>query len=506
MLFAPTAPAKRAVAYAIPAILVLAVFIWLALLPGGIAFPLDDAYVTLHNATVVLSGVDRNFAGVPALVGATSPVHLALIAGLMLLIPAGSASQVVGCLAAMAYAAGLVRLALQHGASLTLALITAGIGLLAGYAPYHLSNGLETGMAMAAVTWSLVLAAHPGPSRWLALLCGVMPFIRPELGLLSLLLMARQWLLRWRQEGLDRPARKRAAAVASDCAIDLGLLVATAAPWLLWCWLDTGSVIASTASAKAAFFAEMDLSFGRKLALLAGGIAAAHLLPLWLWLLLLRRARLAAWLQIFTAAFFLSYFVAFPGGIWQNFFRYQLILLPIFCYAMLALLRQWRGSMLFRGLLAACVVYVAIGLPGRWADLEGGRQRTLDALVPVAAWMREHLPADARILIHDAGYVAFATPFSLVDAVGLKTRESIAEHRRWTLPSGGQDLGIALDHIVRRFDTGYAVLLDDGGFWSRMATALRRQGYALTVLRKPAGIPGYYVYRLEPPAGPASPP
>src|SRR5690349_19048294 len=57
---------------------------WLGVAQHPIAFPLDDAYITLHNAQVLWSGSDRNYPGVPALMGATSPVHLALVAGLML--------------------------------------------------------------------------------------------------------------------------------------------------------------------------------------------------------------------------------------------------------------------------------------------------------------------------------------------------------------------------------------------------------------------------------------
>ena len=46
---------------------------------GG-AFPLDDAYITLHNARVLLTGSDPYY-GTSPLTGATSGVHLALVAG-----------------------------------------------------------------------------------------------------------------------------------------------------------------------------------------------------------------------------------------------------------------------------------------------------------------------------------------------------------------------------------------------------------------------------------------
>ena len=55
------------------------------------------------------------------------------------------------------------------------------IGSTAGTVPLLLMNGLETGLAMAAAVWMLVLADH----RRLALLAGFAPYIRPELGFLA---------------------------------------------------------------------------------------------------------------------------------------------------------------------------------------------------------------------------------------------------------------------------------------------------------------------------------
>src|SRR5258708_30122041 len=46
---------------------------------GGAAFSTDDAFINLHNAQVLRLGYDESYRGVPALVGATSGVHLALL-------------------------------------------------------------------------------------------------------------------------------------------------------------------------------------------------------------------------------------------------------------------------------------------------------------------------------------------------------------------------------------------------------------------------------------------
>lgn len=46
-------------------------------------------------------------------------------------------------------------------------------------------------------------------------------------------------------------------------------------------------------------------------------------------------------------------------------------------------------------------------------------------LAGVAGWVRAYLPADAVLLIQDAGYIAWGTTARLVDFVGLKAPASV---------------------------------------------------------------------------------
>ncbi|MGJ0238983.1 hypothetical protein ACQEPB_10745 [Novosphingobium fluoreni] len=77
-------------------------------------FPLDDAYITLHNARALLAGADTTYGGSP-LVGATSLVHLALLALLGHVLFLVTASCLLNILAAGAYAAGPDKLARNCG-------------------------------------------------------------------------------------------------------------------------------------------------------------------------------------------------------------------------------------------------------------------------------------------------------------------------------------------------------------------------------------------------------
>src|SRR5215813_11652008 len=49
------------------------------------SFPLDDAYITLHNAATLAGAAEVNYAGTPALVGSTSIVQTVFVAALSLL-------------------------------------------------------------------------------------------------------------------------------------------------------------------------------------------------------------------------------------------------------------------------------------------------------------------------------------------------------------------------------------------------------------------------------------
>ncbi|MGH6627706.1 MAG: hypothetical protein ACRECD_14405 [Burkholderiaceae bacterium] len=450
-----------------------------------IAFPLDDAYITIHNAIVLLSGADPNYEGVPALIGATSSVHLLLVAVMAQITSPLLGSFIVTGFGILAYGLGLARLTFQLGGSALLAAIIAALGLLMGYTSYQLFNGLETGLAMAAITWVLVLAAMPTTSRLLALLCGVLPFIRPELIVLSGVLMLRQ--------GWGQVKAGRIAEVVLDCFICfLG-----AAPWLVWQWVDTGSIVPLTASAKRVFFAEEGLPWQRRLGMIAAALAQSGLFPLALAIPFLRRVPLGWGILTFAVSTIFVLFVVFPGGAAHNHSRYLFILSPPLLCGLIGLVRTERlgvpllvvafGSMLLSGPLA-------------WADYNADVRQTKTELAGVAQWARETLPADARILVHDAGYFAYATSFRLIDVVGLKTPASIEFHRAHGPAGSVADRSPAINLIANHFCPHYAIVLHEPHrFWRQIEADLQAGGWGLRQLRAPAGEVGYFVYELTAP-------
>lgn len=489
------APPRRAPGLARPVgvIVCAAAAVALAVLwraSGGWVFPLDDAYITLHNARVLHEGADPNY-GVSALTGATSLIHLAFVALAALALPPEPAGYCVASAGILLFLAGLVRLvqrehlpALEGSAFVALGLASAAPQLL---------NGLETGLAMAAVTWALLLSAYAPPSRRLALLAGLLPFLRPELGLLSLALMARQAWLRL-SAAPDRRAALR--SVGRDAA----LACAAALPWLAWSLAETGTLLPNTLGAKQAFFAAAPPALPLGMAAVALYVLAA-LGPAAAAPLLARKDPLVPVLAAFAALFVVGFALIQPDAVGQNGSRYAYVLLPpaLVSLARLAALRG-RGTM--RLLLAAQGLFCLALLSRVPAELER-QQRMVRDHAALADWADANLPAGSRLLVHDAGMPAWRTRRPLVDLVGLKSPDSVAAHRRWTAPSGGADRFRALDAIIRRTGVSHAILLDDrpDGFWFTLGADLRRAGWRLEPVVPEAGGARYGLYRLAP-AGP----
>ncbi len=218
---------------------------------AGVLFPLDDAYITLHSAMALRSGVDPSFGGVDGLVGATSGLHVALVAAMLSLVPPLWALWLVNWLAALAYAMGLVRLVRGFAAPRWQAVALLLAGLVGARVPNQVLNGLETGLALAGVAWVLALSRERGKvaSAALPMLCSQLPFVRPELIVFSVfILVARAFD--------DRASGPGQGSAFRRLAWSLVAMAVGAVPWLAFQFAHTGALYPSTIAAKTFFFAE----------------------------------------------------------------------------------------------------------------------------------------------------------------------------------------------------------------------------------------------------------
>src|SRR5262245_56144115 len=269
---------------------------------------LVDAYIALHSARVLLSGRDPVF-GVPALVGVTSRPYVALVAAIL---SAGvqtgdTALRLANALGLVAFAAAVwylgLTLALTFGRRVSLLVIA----LASGATVFNLTNGLETGWAMALLT-AAIACAHAGRAIPVSVCAGLLPFLRPDVTpAAGLVLVYAAW---------GRSRRQQLGMVAAA--------VVAAVPWLIWMRVDTGSWLTQTIRAKQLFYAQGCGPWTWKLAAVAGstGSAIATLFPLSLGLLALGVRRLGRAGILAIAICLSAYFIAYPGALAPGYSRY----------------------------------------------------------------------------------------------------------------------------------------------------------------------------------------
>ncbi len=462
-------------------------------------FPLDDAYIVIHNAQVLISGSDPNYAGSSPLSGTTSEVHLALVSGLMRFLHPRAALLASLWLAALLYALGLVRLARVNGAGRAPAAAVAGLGLIAGQAPHHLMNGLETGLMLAAVTWTVVLLSRPeGQPGWiLPALCGTLPFIRPDLLPLALLFLSLHVARQWR-------GRRDTPDFCRRAGLDLGVALLFALPWALWCWSFDGSIFPSTVNAKRFYFAQAGWPAGLKAKLVAQGLY--HFLKdlglLSVFAVFLGRTWLGRVGILYGAILLLAYFAQFPGALLTYEGRYLFPLLPFLLLGAVYALRLAKPGLRIGAefVFALALAQSLFHLPDFLRRHEATCHFAQHDLPGVAGWCNQHLSPGSILLIHDAGYIAYGTHFHLVDMVGLKTPSSIPVHQALTYPTDGKLRYQAVSEIALRGQARYLIVQGRWDTSYATVSGLEASGWDVRLLNADYL---YHIYSLRPPSDPS---
>ncbi|OGV26472.1 MAG: hypothetical protein A3F18_06800 [Legionellales bacterium RIFCSPHIGHO2_12_FULL_37_14] len=461
-------------------------------------FPLDDGFIVLHNAQVLHDGYDRNYVGVPALAGATSPLHLLVLYVLLFFISPLWAMATANWLAIIAFGLGLLRLAFIFRASFLQATLFCISGLTIGLMIFQLLNGLETGLSLAAVTWLLCLSINPTQRILRSIICGLLPFLHPELLLLSVSLWGFYGWQYWQR---DREIK----SVFRYLAEDAGWMGLAALPWIMWYWWSFGTPYPLTISAKQAFFAQLYLPFLAKWKIFYkyfinfiffmgyfNGIGM---------ILLLLLTPLGRTGFFSLSCFFLLYLFIYPDGLEMNYQRYIYANFPVLLFGLISCINY--PQKLIRGLANAILIYTAICsffmFPLRVRDFIYFSVVQTVKQTHVASWTMKNLPSNSVLLILDAGYMAYATPFHLIDLVGLKTPAMIRFHQQYTLPSVGKDRSKAIAAIISATHPNYLI---DFPIWEHGLGILQNldsYGWHLQMVHF-HGKDGYRVYKILPKA------
>jgi hypothetical protein len=351
-------------------------------------------------------------------------------------------------------------------------------------------NGLETTLAMATTIWSLVLFREPIPKKPGAILIGILPFVRPELGALSLLLAFRWILHAYHLRILKDELLNLVVCLAIGMAIPVLFIIT-----------NGGHLFPETATAKAYFFAEGCLPLNQRLT-----IATVSMLGFYGTLSVfavgfagLSTALLRGLILSFIAVFFLAYALKLPGALTHNGFRYPYLLMPFLMAGWVELLSISHGKMVLiaRILLGTSLLWAIIGLPKNWSEYQRGIQISRIELAGVSDWIDQHLGKEEILLIHDAGYISLKGSQSLVDLVGLKTPSSIEIHKNLTWTECARN-PVAIDFIARRNHATYFVVLDEWDEIFHLTDALRATGWEVNRSDTDRGPTLYKVYHLVP--------
>jgi hypothetical protein len=449
-------------------------------------FPLDDGYITLHSAQVLHSGYDRNYPGISPLFGATSAPFLGLVYLLLFALQPIAALDFACWLGVLFYCLGLLRMARAFHLSRRDGTLLFLLGLTASYVPYHLLNGLETSWALAGIAWTLALASDsPRWWPWAAAAAGATASIRPDLlpfaGIVVLILVGRLHL--------KRSGSSRIVIVFALALLPIALCAA-------WYFHATGLPFPQTGIAKQAFFAESRWRWIAKIVvesssffgfLLSAGLLCVAGRQLF-------RTMLGRGMLLFIGAFYLSIYLQFPGAMGWNRSRYPVILIPIFIWALGDRLRTDRRA---RRLLYLSLVYSLVFAVVAVNFYVRDCRRFGDGVHDVATWCTRNLQPDSTLLVHDAGYIAYATHFRVVDMVGLKTPSAIPLNRAFTLPSAGRLRSTAVADLARQSGAQYLILFDDWPPTFYLVSELRGLGWKVYPLKTDGT---YHVFRLTDPA------
>lgn len=450
-------------------------------------FIYDDSYITLANAVSFLTGKTPFFS--PALTGSTSIAHTLMVAMLVEFTPPETALALSNSIALFAAVMGISRICRAlglsdlHTAVMTVAYACSGLTLM------HAHNGLETALVFAGSAWAIHLTMTNNRIGSAAI-AGILPWIRPELCLLSLYCLF----------AIDQRLNIKSAIHW------LLIAAATTLPFLMVSYLNTHSVIPQTMAGKLAWFSEDCAETNWKLSATFSSIST-YITTIGVTFIglagLLTSKSYKSYYLVFTILFFYAcYYALFPGALGHYNLRYQYFSYTILFYGLILLTNS--KSQATKAILVAVLAsqLLIMNIPNSIETSQNGRRFTAQSIAPISDWINKNTPPDATILIHDAGYIGYTSKRKLIDLVGLKTPEAIKINQKINHLSCGLDRGKSIAAIAQKYSPTYAIILNEWDLTFQITDALKKSGNHLEKVFSTNR--GYSLYRIEP-AGRSSP-
>ncbi len=410
-------------------------FVYLQAAPV-VGLPFDDSYISLLFARNLAHHGFLTFDGESASGGATSLLHVAILA-LPIKLGADPVRASIGL--GMGLQVGLVLAAywlawVVFRDRLTAALSAASISVI-GYLVLDALNGMETTLflLLSTAAAAALFAAKEERGVLAAAVLGALAVLsRPE----GVLLVAAMGLY----HAVDPNRREALASLAGVRRLALigGPSALALAGLALFYWATTDAPTPGAATAKLLFFREFEAPLRIKFDMTLAGIGnfIAPVLP---WLAMAAfavRRRETLLFAFFWVGFSVLYFVLFPGGIGHYWYRYQHVFLPAIAVfgsaGAVSLVRDHRFG--GRDVVSAAVVGVVLlgavvfqynSFRNHYADdvtVNEGRQ------VGMARYLESVVPPGGTIATHDIGAIGYYAHREVIDLVGLVNPDAVDYH------------------------------------------------------------------------------
>ena len=453
--------------------------------PAILAPAYDDSYITLNFARNLAEHAKLSFDGESWSTGATSPLHVVILAALIKLgFSPVFAGIGFGVLSHTTLAASVYLLSWSIFKS-RLAAVLAGLAIaVTGYAAIDVGNSLETGLFMTLV--SLTMASYllwrsPGGRALTGLLLGLAVLTRPE----GIVLMPAVLVYHW----LDRGEDARFGAFVREAAVlAVPALLALAALNLYALAVD--GTLGGTANAKLRFFQENLFPFQEKMTIVGDVIGrfAGQIVPLVAFAAFAPRRKEPLLFALFWVPVIVAYALLFPGGLSHYFYRYQHPVLPLVAVLAGAGAAQLLTTAMTSGYVARALALAAlvIAVVPMWEQYDRHRDLYKQAAAETYADLRA-MAIDLNSIIgpnevlatHDIGAVGYFADYQILDIVGLVNPKVIPYHE-----------GRRLKKYIEGAHADYLLTFPDWDLYYIQAFAEEDPDY--TLIKRYDGGPGRY--------------
>ena len=362
------------------------------------------------------------------LTGATSPLHIILIALLGLFLRMEVASLTVGVVFFI-FSSVLVYLwTLRIYEDRRVAWLAGVLVSTSGWLVFDSLNGLETTtfICLSLLTFYLFYVYEQRAFYIFPLLLSIVT--RPEGWFIAGALWMGQVIkyIIWRDKQVMR-----------NLFISLSIFVLFITPNFLLYFYYTGSLLPSTAFSKSTFFAEFQ-AHSPRIWMFKHGVEffykeLLYPLPLIVFPLILfaRKVIRLLYLWFYYVIFYLCYFLLFPGATLHYWCRYQHIFIPLITIAVsggaLELFKMCKKKTLKIAISVLIVMSLVYNQSVSFMIAKNTYLRavscTKQSMLDLALWLKRTTPEDSLIALHDIGVVGYFSNRSILDLVGLTNPE-----------------------------------------------------------------------------------